>query len=465
MHSPASAFRSWTRRLDRSRWRLKLGRAGAVAIVTAVCLPALVMIMGFVADFAYASYINQTLARATDNATVGSVSQTAATAAGGYGDTAYMQNYGVNIFNANVSRLPFTGINFNLAVASDGTGGVTATGTYNFNVPTFFGRMLGINTIPVSGTAATSARPLVYVNYYILVDTSQSMGIASTAADMTKLYNLVVANRSGSGGEVGCVFGCHVIGMDQNQSNMVIIESNEALAHTNNVVLRIDAAVTAVKSIISQAQSIAATAQNIQFGLYTIQQDPTANPLLPSSLIQTVASPTTNYNALQAAASTIDLGKNVAAGTGDTNFPSELTAFNTILTTSGVIANGTGASAASPLNYFLIVTDGLTDIACGPSCHSTSAFDPSTCTQLKNKGTVGVIYTIYNPIYYPNNSTTLEGNYSSLVKNYASQIQPNLQSCASSSGFFFPANDGPDIITAMQTLFQQTQAASARITQ
>ena len=135
MHSLASAFRSWTRRLDRSRWRLKLGRAGAVAIVTAVCLPALVMIMGFVADFAYASYINQTLARATDNATVGSVSQTAATAAGGYGDTAYMQNYGVNIFNANVSRLPFTGINFNLAVASDGTGGVTATGTYNFNVP------------------------------------------------------------------------------------------------------------------------------------------------------------------------------------------------------------------------------------------------------------------------------------------------------------------------------------------
>ena len=60
----------------------RIGRAGAVALVTALCAPVLVMIVGFVVDFSYASYINQRLARATDAATIGAVSQTAATAAG-----------------------------------------------------------------------------------------------------------------------------------------------------------------------------------------------------------------------------------------------------------------------------------------------------------------------------------------------------------------------------------------------
>ena len=61
-----------------------IGQAGAVAIITAVAAPALVTIVGFACDYGYASYINQRLARATDSGTLGSISQTAATTAGGY---------------------------------------------------------------------------------------------------------------------------------------------------------------------------------------------------------------------------------------------------------------------------------------------------------------------------------------------------------------------------------------------
>ena len=170
------------------------------------------MIVGFACDYGYASYINQRLARATDAATLASVSQTAATVAGGYTATSGLQKIGVSFFNANIADLSTTGVNFTLSVVSDGSGGVIATGSYTYNVPAFFSGIIGVNNISVSGNAKTTARPVTYVNYYILVDTSQSMGIAATQTDMDALYNRVVKYKNQSNGEPGCVFGCHVKG-------------------------------------------------------------------------------------------------------------------------------------------------------------------------------------------------------------------------------------------------------------
>ena len=149
--------------------------------------------------------------------------------------------------------------------------------------------------------------------------------------------------------------------------------------------------------------------------------------------------------------------------------PNEFTAFNTILTTAGVVTNGSGASATSPLNYVFIVTDGVTDVY-SPFCasgHCTSTINSSNCDQFKTKATVGVIYTIYSPIWANNNASAgvLEGNYQGLVAPFSSQIKPALQSCATSSDYYFEANDGPDIVAAVQSLFLKTQPSSARITQ
>ena len=442
-----------------SRLGLPVGRAGAIAIVTAVCAPILVMIVGFVIDFGYASYINQRLARATDAATLGSVSQSAATAAGGYGDTTFLQQTGVNYFNANTAQLSLTGANFSLSVTSDGSGGVIATGSYTYNVPTFFAGILGINSIPVSGSARTTAHPLVYLNYYILVDASQSMGIASTASDMTRLFNLVISSGNQSGGETGCVFGCHVPTGTQTVSN-------EALAHAASppIQLRIDAAVQAIQSIITQAQVIAGTNKNIKFALYTIQEDPAS-----STTLHPIYALSNDYASLLTAAGNMNLGNNNSSGRGDTDYPTELTEFTTALTTSLILTNGSGVSATSPLNYFFIVTDGVQDTfsnGCG-STHCTGPMNPLSCLLLKTKGTVGVINTIYAPIWNNNDpsSNVLEPNYKALVDPISSQIKPALQGCATSANYYFEANYGPDIVNAMQTLFQSTQSSSARLTQ
>lgn len=448
----------------------KVGRAGAVAIITAGAAPVLLMIVGFAADYGYASYLNQRLARAADSGTLGSVSQTAATTAGGYTATAAMQAIGVNIFNANIADLPSTGVNFNLSVVSDGSGGVIATGSYTYNVPTFFGGALGFNNIAISGTAKTTARPVTYVNYYILVDTSQSMGIAATQADMDTLYNRVVTSNNASTDDPGCVFGCHVPANIYKHGQFFGIQklTNESLAHDlkygAKVNLRIDAAISAIQSIISTASSIAATTKNIQFALYEIQLDPTNN-----NQISTVATMSSNYSTLSTAASTIELGNNDRFGEGDSDFPNELATFNNMLTSSGVKTNGSGASATSPLNFIFIISDGLSDV--NGSNHTTGAFNPSNCYALKKLATVGTIYTTYSPIYQNNNPAgkAYNSDYVTYVQPFTmqngDQLAAGLLNCATDSTYAFQANDGPDIVAAMQSLFQRTQPSSARITQ
>ena len=126
---------------------------------------------------------------------------------------------------------------------------------------------------------ATATMP-TYINYYILVDASQSMGIAATATDMQNLYNRVVKYGAGTGGEQGCVFGCHVPAYKMCCSGSTQAVSNEVLAHSPKDVngnyiygtpisLRIDSAISAIQNIINIAQTQAGATANIKFARFT----------------------------------------------------------------------------------------------------------------------------------------------------------------------------------------------------
>jgi hypothetical protein len=313
-------------------------------------------------------------------------------------------------------------------------------------LPLFFAQLIGLTSVNLTASAVATASPITYINYYIVVDISQSMGIGSTATDMSNLYSRVVAYKNGSeAGEPGCVFGCHVKAAGQTYTN-------EYLAHSVSppITLRIDAAVTAIQSIISAAKTAAGTNQNIKIGLYTMSKNPVSGTLL-----NTISPPSSNYSSLASLAGTIDLGNNVTNGDGDSDFGNQLSQFNSVLP-----ANGSGTSATSPSNYVFLITDGLIDTP-GNGCtsgHCTGAFSPSYCTNLKAKATVGVIYTTYLPIYSQNNAANgYEINYKNLVLPYVNQIAPNLLACATSSSYYFQASDGPAISTAMQALFGASQ--------
>ena len=435
----------------------KLGERGNVALMTAIIAPLLLLVGGFAVDYGYASYINQRLSQATDDAVLGSVSQSAATAGGGYQNTPWLQAYGTNIFNANIANLPITNVKFNLTVTPNGKGGVNSVGSYTYDYPTFFAGVIGMSTMPLNSQIKASANPTTYIDYYIVVDVSQSMGIGATPADMQRLYDVVVSNGNASGGEAGCVFGCHVMAPGQHTTN-------EQLAHSASprINLRIDAAVAAIQNIIADAQVAAGTNKNIRIGMYTINRDPNK----PGVYVNVISPPSASYATLTTQANLIDLGGNISAGAGDTDYSRELTAFNALLP-----LNGSGASVLTPQNYVFLITDGLSDASdpptCGSNnCHPTQAFNPSDCTLIKLKATVGTIYTTYNPIYNENNPAKgPEGNYNNLVVPFVNQISNNLKACSSdASKYAFEAQDGPGINSAMRSLFAST-LQNARLTQ
>jgi Flp pilus assembly protein TadG len=431
--------------------------------------------VGAAIDYGYALNINQRLNEAADTAVLSAISPAIAQGAGTYA-LAYSGNHmkaqAQQVFTANTSSLPISvtpTVTITPSTSSTNVTTYTATLTYSSSVPTFFAGLVGLPSIPISGHAQATTTPLVYIRYYILIDISQSMGIAATASEMTALYNRIEQYGQGTGGEAGCVFGCHVAESTQNYAS-------EDYAHylSPRINLRIDSANTAVDSIIQTAIADENSASpNISIGLYTMSSYPSATitPIFPTPQTNPTVNKwqaTTNLSAWQNV--TIDLGPNTSGGLGDSDLATQITNF-----AANLPAQGTGASASSPLNYVFLVTDGVVDTV-GSSClysHCVSALPSSTCNQLKAKATVGVIYTTYLPILSdPANPTNpncspYECNYYYFVyplQNPTDTLTNNLTACATSSNYFFPASYGPDIVAAMQSLFT-TSLQTVRLTQ
>ena len=223
----------------------------------------------------------------------------------------------------------------------------------------------------------------------------------------------------------------------------------------------------AIQSVITQATG-AANPGNIQIGLYTMQsysKGGLAHPKI-GPYINTVSNPTSNFSALGNLLGTIDLASpDPDYGWGNSALTNWLDYFNNNILNDAALGNG--FTANTPLNYVFIITDGVQDVY-GATCfweHCTQALNPSLCDQFKTVATVGVIYTTYLPFYQNNNSADgYDTLYAGIVQPISSQIAPNLQSCATSSQYYYEATDGPALTAAMAALFAST-AQNLRLTQ
>jgi len=246
---------------------------------------------------------------------------------------------------------------------------------------------------------------------------------------------------------VGCVFGCHVA-----QGTSI---SMEQVAHNNNITLRIDVARAAIANMAQVAQANAVVS-NIQFAVYQMQQDPSTGSLL--NQVYPASGLTSDYAALGTAMGpnsyVLDLGNNTSGGIGDSNQSASLAQFAQNMT-----AQGDGSSAASPLNYVFVVTDGAIDTpgACTDG-HCTQVIPSTACDAIKTKGaTVGVIYTTYINIYAKNDPNQgLDNRFSALVQPFLGMIPGNLKSCSSGAGWYYEATDDTQLLNDMNQLFQST---------
>lgn len=453
-------------------------RAGSTATIFALAAIPTIAAVGLAIDYGTALASKTKLDAAADAASMVAITTAktviAGSASSGPSVTAAAiaqgQSQALSAFKANAGSIGLTTIPVPTVQIVRAGQKLSATVSYKTQAKTSLMTVLGIQTVTLSGLSSSTLTMPTYINYYIITDISQSMGVGATPTDMQNLYNRVIAygnydTAANKNAGIGCVFGCHV---QQSGGSYKQPDTNENLAHNTSkygtpyINLRIDAAKSAINAVLSDATAANQQAQQnlIQIGIYTMQQDPTKS----GSTIQTVVSPpNANFTATTAAVtSNIDLGANTGAGIGDTGFSNSLNYFVTNILTQ----QGDGSSSASPLNYVFLITDGISDLP--GSCtdgHCTAAFDPSACAAIKGKASVGVIYTTYNPIFYKNDSTQgYVDTYNSLVAPYIANVPGNLQSCASSASLYFEASDGPAITTGMQKLFAPT-AAQARLSQ
>ena len=135
---------------------------------------------------------------------------TTAKAMSGSGPVTGGTTFATNFFNANLSTAPentgYSSVTPTATVTKSGQI-LTATVTFTAPVPTTFMGIVGYNNVTVSGTSTASYTLSTYIDFYLALDVSGSMGMPSTSSEQTRM---MAVNPDNFGNyPSGCTFACH----------------------------------------------------------------------------------------------------------------------------------------------------------------------------------------------------------------------------------------------------------------
>lgn len=419
-------------------------RSGNVAMIVALCLPIILLIVGGAIDFGRAVELRMEMQDAADVASLAAIAVNspgykAGTNMSGDGPIGAGVTQAKAVFATDMrSHDELTAVAVNADVNKIKTV-LKATVTVSGNYKPFMLGMMGMNTMPIQVVSTSSATVPPYIDFYLLLDNSPSMGVGATTADIDKM----VANTSDK-----CAFACHQRDKPATGSN----RDYYSLAKALGVTTRIDVVRQATQNLMATAEKTETTTNQYRMAIYHFgtaadlidAQAPT--PYLVSSLSPNLTQAATN-------AAAIDLMIMPSAGYNSdrqTNFNSMFASFNNSIITSV----GTGESAASPQKVLFFVSDGANDsydcaYSNGNTCRRITPLDTTTCTTLKNKGVrIAVLYTTYLPL--PTN--TFYNQYLAKYVSPTSQLASQMQACAS-PGLYFEVGPNQGISEAMSALF------------
>ncbi|MBR0756563.1 pilus assembly protein [Bradyrhizobium jicamae] len=431
--------------------RFRRDRSGNIAIIFALAALPIVTAVGCAVDYSRANQIRSKLISAADAASVGSLAKAspAFIAAGSMtsdGSIAVGVADATKIFNGNVfNQNGYTLTNLSPTVTKTGNV-ITSTVSFTANVPTMFLGVIGRKTMSVGGSSTSTANLPLYIDFYLLLDNSPSMGVAATPTDVTTMVN----NTSDK-----CAFACHDYNDPNNYYN---------LAKTLGVTTRIDVLRSATQQLMDTAAATATYSNQFRMAIYDFGASSKTIGL------RALFSLSSSLSSAKSAAGNIDLmgvyGNNDAyTADKDTPFTTSLPAMNLQIS-----APGAGTSSA-PLKYLFFVSDGVAD-EYNPAClkktvsggRCQSPIDPTLCTAIKTRGIkIAVLYTTY--LQLPTNSWYMSYidpfNKGPFGPSPNSEIAQNMQSCAS-PGLYFEVSPTQGISAAMNALFQKA-VADARI--
>jgi Flp pilus assembly protein TadG len=447
--------------------------AGNVITMFGFSLLPLAAAVGFAFDYSRISAARAKLDNAADVATLASISKNANPFVNTPTQSGVRQ-----WFDAAATQIPGVTITSFQANIAPSVTNMAVTVTYTAQVQTTLGAILGISSVSVGGTSTAKTNAPPYVDFYLLLDNSPSMGLGATAADITHLQQLTPDS---------CAFACHQHTFDSN-GNITGDNTSDYyhVARNNGVTLRIDVLRTATQKLTQTASASETVANQFRMAVNTF-----------SDTFQTVASLSADMPSVSTSANAIDLAYAYR------NQRDAQTSFDTALSyMNSTIPNpGSGAGQTTPQEFLFLVTDGVEDEPVGSASGSGDPADPpasylplnnqpnlantqtgnvnsgrlidmikadssSMCTTIKNRGIkIAVLYTPYMPVtnnaFYNKwigaTSTSLNNNNPVNANDPTDPAQNGigiaLKTCAS-PGFYYQVTPTTGINDAMQALFQ-----------
>ena len=156
------------------------------------------------------------LQSAADAASIAALSQKspgflAASVMTGNGSVAAGVTDATNVFNANMDGITgYQNLNQDITVTKTGIK-LAASVTFSADVPTTFLKVINYSKLTVSGLSSSAATLPPYLDFYLTLDVSGSMGLPSTPAEQDRLGRINPDNwvqyRTASG--VSCTLACH----------------------------------------------------------------------------------------------------------------------------------------------------------------------------------------------------------------------------------------------------------------
>lgn len=363
---------------------------------------------------------------------------------------------------------------------------VSANVAYNAAMPSNFGKIAGIKLMNYAGGAGAQLKMAKFLDFYLLLDVSGSMGLPSTPAGEAAL----AAKNPDDLAQypTGCRFACHFPG-----------SQGYNVSRANNIQLRIDAVGAAVAKLMETAKDTATLPKQYRVGVYPFVTHANAFVDLTDNLRGDQYSVETaiNYNP---ATGTTDFGKLLDMGNdkvfarnlnpnykANPNVPADTVTmgaggthitniFNEMSAKITSVGDGSGASKSQPFVFF--VSDGMQnsqwyETSTGnwpgvtpyptPAGQTVSirAMDPALCNALKSRGITVSVLEIPYPLF--TNPKTFAASQEFKANDAAPNLEPAMKACAS-PGFYRKADSPADIAAAMDDMFKQA-VQSARLTQ
>ncbi|MEL7430445.1 MAG: VWA domain-containing protein [Pseudomonadota bacterium] len=426
--------------------------AGNVAVVSALLAVPLLGTAAVAVDYSKAHSLHTKIRNAEDAALLAGVRKTADEfAAGKSKQQAQSEGKAVarDFFRLHmVTSEGFNAEAFRVQITIN-DGDIVGTSTYEAEMrKPLLSSIIGTDVIDVSASNTVSISLGDFVEMHFLVDVSASLGVGATTSDIQAMAR-----------DINCAFACHVPPGNTTWTDTL------ATARNSGATLRIDVIRQAIQNIVQRAKD-ENKGGNLRFAIHAF-----------SNSLETIVSPTDDYDQVLADAAGLDLTNKWDQG--GTNFAHSLDQAESVIGNSG---NG---SRNSPKKIAILFTDGVaTNVkftsgqpetadprfqvyapffnGTGDSVWSMQGFDPSECRPFNRRQIE--LYAVHTEYVIPTVGTDNDDRFATIESQLKQDIASNLKQCAGGDDYYYNTNYPDEIIEAVADIFGKLESSTLKLT-